>query len=108
MTGIRTFNPAEHGLYRRLRNDDGSINTVAWNRAAECGEHVGTCRHCGSYLLADPTHQNAGITWYGGRCTNLGGCGRDFAAPNGEVLRRSARHSEMPAGWWALRTKKEK
>lgn len=104
MPGPQYFDPTQHGIYRRLRNDNGTINTTAWNRAVEGGEHVGSCRHCGGYLLGDPTHQSGQITWYGGHCTNLQ-CGRDFGAPNGEALRRSGRHSEMPGGWWENRLK---
>jgi hypothetical protein len=99
------FDPTQHGIYRRLLADDG-LHHSAWNRAVELGEHVGTCRWCGGYLLGDPTHQAGQITWLGGHCTNPQ-CGREFATPNGAALRRSSRHDEMPAGWWLLRAKKK-
>ncbi len=99
-----TFDPARHGIYRHFRLDDDTIHGPAWNRAVELGEHVGSCRWCGGYLKADPTHQAGQVTWLGGHCT---GCGRDFAAPNKVFLRRSGRHDEMPAGWFEGRYKKD-
>jgi len=101
----RTFDPFEHGVYRRLRDSAGYLNSIAWNRAVEAGEHVGTCRACGDYLLGEPTYLNAKTTWYTARCTN-GMCGHFIAAPNAQLLRRSSRHSEMPDGFWAQRTQK--
>lgn len=90
----------QHGLFRRLLNDDGTIHTRGWNYAAENHEHVGTCRWCGGYLKPAPTHQAGQITWYTADCV---GCGGTIAAPNGEFLRRSGRHDEMPRGFWENR-----
>ena len=99
------FDPFEHGVYRRFIDSGGYLNTIAWNRAAENGEHVGTCRMCGYYMLAEPTHQAGRMYWYGAYCTNHR-CGRTIASPQAEVLRRSSRHGEMPEGYWAKRTQK--
>ena len=99
---MEQFDPTKHGLYRRFLNDDGDLRSTTWNAAVEGGEHVGTCRRCGFYLLGRPTHQAGPIVWYGAYCTNPG-CGWEMAAPNGEILRRSSRHNEMPSGFWADR-----
>lgn len=99
------FDPFEHGIYRRLRDSAGYLNSVAWNHAVQAGEHVGTCRHCGDYLLGEPTERLEKVTWYTARCTNQA-CARIVAAPNANVLRRSSRHGEMPDGYWAQRTQK--
>lgn len=94
---------AQRGLYPRFLNADGTIVTWAWNRAAELGEHLGTCRDCGGYLKADPTTQSGRINWYSGYCTN---CNKQLAAPNGEYLRRSSRWGQMPQGFWDAREKR--
>lgn len=99
---MEQFDPSKHGLYRRFLKDDGSLNTPSWNRAADGGEHVGTCRECGFYLLGSPTQQDGRITWYSAYCTNPA-CGKETAAPNAEYLRRTSRHSHMPEGYWAQR-----
>lgn len=93
---MEQFDPTKHGIYRRLLADDGELDSRAWNRAAEGGEHVGTCRGCGSYLLARPTHQAGPITWYTAVCAPPG-CGKEIAAPGARYLRRSSRRSQMPA-----------
>lgn len=100
-----TFDATKHGIYRHFRREDGSIHSPAWNRAVEGKEHVGTCRWCGGYLVGEPTTQTGRITWFLGRCTS---CSRELASPNGEVLRRSGRWDEMPAGWFENRHKNKK
>lgn len=102
---MNQFNPHDHGIYRRLLLEDGSIDSIAWNRAAEEGAHVGTCRECGFHTVANPTYQAGSITWYSGYCTNAQGCGKEFAAPNGGALKRTSRRQEMPAGFWDARMK---
>ena len=102
---MNPFDPREHGIYKSFLDQDGTITTTAWNRAVEGGEHVGTCRECGFYMLARPTTQQGRITWYWAYCTNAAGCGKEIGAPNGEALRRSSRHDEMPDGYWAARLK---
>ncbi len=101
----REFDVFAHGIYRSFKSGADAIASTTWNRAAGSGEHVGTCRWCGDYLLAEPTHKTEKITWYSARCTNSA-CLRIIAAPNGAILRRSGRHEEMPSGYWEQRTQK--
>lgn len=106
----KPVDPHSEGLYRRFTVYNGSdggalINTRLWNEAAENGEYVGTCRFCGHDLLPKPTETVGQLLWYTADCVNFQ-CGRSIAAPRGEMLRRSARHSEMPAGFWEKRTGK--
>lgn len=89
------FDASHHRLYRRLLGSDGRIDHRAWVHAAAVGEHVGTCRNCGSYLVADPPVTVRAITWYTAVCVNRP-CGHIVAAPNGEIVRRSSRTSERP------------
>jgi hypothetical protein len=84
----------------------GLLNMRLWNLAVATGEAVGTCRMCSSEMIPLPTHIAGTITWYSAVCT-MKNCERTIASPNGEILRRSGRHSEMPAGWWQGRTGKK-
>ena len=95
------FDGLRYGLWRRFVVSQGTvggalINTRAWNQAAENGEPVGDCRVCGYHLKANPTGAIGHITWYTAECVN---CHHEIAAPNGEILLRSARWSEQPAGF---------
>lgn len=102
-----THNPADrtHGafLFRSMQTPGQTtsggalLNTRAWNRAAEDGYAVGDCRVCGHHIFALPTEVVGRITWYTAECRN---CGHIIASPNGEILIRSGRHSEMPAGFF--------
>lgn len=100
MPDTNQIDPLDHGVFKRLLNDDGTIHTRGWNYAVENRQHVGTCRWCGGYLKPAPTTVAGQITWYSADCISCGGV---IAAPNGEFLRRSARHDEMPKGYWENR-----
>jgi len=114
------FDALDHGLYREFRSYGDHIgggallNTRAWNRQAERGHDplgghrrpVADCRHCGADMFALPTEVAGRITWYSAQCSNPP-CSAIIASPNGEVLRRSSRHSEMPGGFWDGRPKKQ-
>lgn len=103
-----TFDPAQHGLYRRVLAKDGyHIDDAGWKRARAEGAFVGTCRHCGGYLKAQPTppehHRNPdGPSFAEAECVS---CGHQFAAPMGKVLRRSGINSQQPGQWRAGRHK---
>jgi hypothetical protein len=97
------------GLSRGLvGNDSTLVSKVRWNELARMGAVVGTCREpgCGGALHAvapsehDAQGEDGAITWYETRCTN---CGKELAAPNGRILRRSSLQGEMPSGWLAQR-----
>lgn len=110
MTEQKPFNALEHGLFERFlvgKRGDGDLmlNLAAWGRAIGTGEHVGTCRTCGGFCIALRSHEQGKIVWQGGQCLN---CKHEFAMPNGEILRRSSRHSEMPQGYWERRTRAQK
>jgi hypothetical protein len=103
---MRTFDALEHGVYRALIDPSGlAINTAAWSRAHGSGEFVGTCRVCGGNLLALPTRTNGNTNWYSAQCVEAD-CRHEITMPNGAILRLSARHDEMPAGFWAKKTGK--
>jgi hypothetical protein len=95
----RPFDPFEHHIWPRYIADGGLyLNTLAWNRARADRSYVGTCRMCGGYLIPEPSDAypespDTAIVWYGAVCR---ACGREFVAPDGKVLQRSARHSQMP------------
>lgn len=100
------FDPAQHGLWQRFVDGD-QVAHGAWLRA--CAEHtfVGTCRVCGDYLTPAYPEQLDGRTDYEARCRSER-CGHTVVAPGGRLLRRSSRHSQMPAGWWDHRFKTAK
>lgn len=89
----------KHGLSHRLVDNQDFIHSGEWNRLAERGGVVGTCRRpkCAGPMKALPTHQAGKLTWFGAECLN---CGADIASPDGKVLQRSARRDEMPSGFW--------
>lgn len=94
------FNPEDHHLWPRFVDDAGlHINTLAWNRARAERSFVGTCRHCGGYLLPEPTDafppspDDPCTVWLSAVCVT---CDHEFVSPDGKVLQRSARHSRMP------------
>jgi hypothetical protein len=112
-TSQRPFSALDHGLYQHFRVYGVSIeggallNSRAWNAAVEASwdpdstfQPVGSCRRCGHDMRPLPTEQVGTITWYTAECVFCGGI---IASPNGEILRRSSRHSEMPAGFVAGR-----
>lgn len=88
--GRPPFNPADHGLWARYVDGDGSVNHAAWLRARATREHVGTCRECGNPLRPEaPYDAGGGRTAYEATCVS---CARPVLAPAGKV-RRSARKS---------------
>lgn len=97
------FNVFDHHIWARYIDDAGLyLNVGAWNRARADRSYVGTCRNfpnCGGYLIPEPTDayppspDEVCATWYGAVCK---ACGQEFVAPDGKVLKRSARHSQMP------------
>lgn len=104
MSRTPTFDPLQHGIARSMLDNSGMwLNTAAWQRAAGGGQFVGTCRVCGDHMVADTTREEGKTTWYTARCIGAG-CHHEVVMPNGRVLRRSARHDEMPQGFWAKRT----
>lgn len=92
----------KRGISTRLVDNQDFIHSVEWNRLAERGAIVGTCRrpNCGGLMKGLPTHEEGKIIWYGTECLN---CGAQMAAPNGRVLIRSSRRTEMPSGVWDRR-----
>lgn len=95
------------GLSHRLVDNSGVIVRSAWWRAADGKELIGNCRQpaakgkiCPGYLVASFPEQVNGVWWYEATCL---ACGRDVVAPNGKVLPRSSRRSEMPEGGWERR-----
>lgn len=92
-------------------NDDTLVPKRRWSELAAMGAVVGQCRVCNGNLKAIPPseHDTQGedgqITWYETRCDN---CGRETAAPNGRILRRSSLHSEMPSGWLERRQQRDR
>lgn len=96
--------PDRGGLAHRLVDRSGMyLNPAAWQRAHEGREIVGACRNsgCEGKLHTVPTHRAGSITWYGAKCDT---CEGETASPNGRILARSARHHEMPDGWWERRS----
>lgn len=107
-SGTSKFDPTRFGIYQSFRVYGDSVgggallNTRAWNRAVESGEPVGDCRVCGWHIVGCPTEIVGTVTWYTAVCTNPP-CRHEVASPNGEILRKSSRHSEMPSGFWTGR-----
>lgn len=95
------------GLSHRLVDNTGTVVRSAWWRAAEGKELVGNCRQpaaggkiCPGHLVALHAEEHSGIWWFEATCL---ACGREVVAPNGKVLPRSSRRSEMPEGGWERR-----
>ena len=107
MTDNREQPHLHAGLSGRLVDSMGVIVRGAWWRAADGKELVGTCRQpaganvCPGHLVAEYPEEVNGIWWYTATCLK---CGYDVIAPNGKVLPRSSRRSEMPEGGWERRT----
>lgn len=99
---VSKFDPLRCGLFRSMTvygeaiGGGAIINSRAWNQARADGRPIGDCRVCGYPVVALPTENAAHITWYTAQCTS---CRHEIASPNGEMLRRSGRHSEQPAGF---------
>lgn len=93
-----TFNPAVHGLWKRFV-DNYQIRDPEWLRACESGEFVGTCRHCGDYLVPRRP-MRVGSRWdYEAECRStlqesrvdgqrvVTGCGATVCAPGGRLFK---------------------
>lgn len=78
------------GLWARYLTD-GTINHAAWLRARSTGEFVGTCRHCGAYLVPAAPEDRGGRTDYSADCRS---CPYTMTAPGGRVARGTTRRSE--------------
>lgn len=91
-TSGRTFNPMDHGLWKRFITD-GEINHGAWLRARAEGQWVGTCRRCGDYLVPQSPQEHGNRTDYEADCRNEK-CGFVMMAPGGRVAGGSTRKSE--------------
>lgn len=87
--------------------DETLVPKMRWNELAGIAAIVGSCRECALHgrhgdlvALAPSAHDHMGedgeVTWYEARCR---ACGKEVAAPNGRVMRRSSRHTETPRGW---------
>lgn len=97
------FNVFDHHIWPQFIADGGLyLDTLKWNRARADRSYVGTCRNypnCGGYLVPEPTAaypaspDDVCATWLGAVCNS---CEHEFVAPDGKVLQRSARHSQMP------------
>lgn len=101
---IQPLVPALGGIAHRLIDASTIyLNPLAWQRAHEAREIVGTCRRtgCVGKLRTLPTHQAGPITWYGAVCDT---CGGEISSPSARILSRSGRHHQMPEGWWDRRT----
>lgn len=104
-----TFNPAIHGLWKRFV-ENGTIRHGEWLRACAAGEFVGTCRHCGDYLI--PAHPlQVGQRWdYEAQCRSkatssivdgarhVSGCGHVMAAPGGRLKKPKRQRSTRTGG----------
>jgi hypothetical protein len=79
--------------------DKGQIRDGEWLRACEAGEFVGTCRHCGDYLIPRRPLR-VGSRWdYEAECRStvresrvdgrrvVTGCGQTIAAPGGRTAK---------------------
>lgn len=101
------FDPLRFGLFRSMTvygeaaGGGALLNSRAWNHAAEQHQPVGDCRICGYPVVGLPTQTVGRVIWYTAECTN---CRHEIASPNGEILRRSMMHGEMPQGFWEGRT----
>ena len=101
-------NPLSCGLYRTIAPIDDQVDHGRWMRACAEGGFVGQCRLCGGYLRPLRPHEVTGHrTDYEAQCINSA-CEHSVLAPGGRTQRRSAQHSEAPAGWWDHRTQRLK
>lgn len=108
------FDPASQGIYHHLLvTADGicHIHFTNWSIAIAEGQAVGTCTRCGGLLTGRAGRKYGRVTWYEAVCVliededgeRVTGCGHEYALPNGQVLKFSSRHDQMPAGWWEKR-----
>lgn len=94
-----TFDPTIHGLWKRFV-DNHQIREGEWLRACEAGEFVGTCRHCGDYLIPRRPLKVAPTRWdYEAECRSrvaeskvdgirvVTGCGATLCAPGGRLVK---------------------
>jgi hypothetical protein len=90
--------------------DDTLVSKGRWNQLAGMQAVVGQCRACGGDMeaLAPSEHDAQGeaeqITWYEARCR---ACGKEVAAPNGRIFRRSSAHLETPRAWLETRASRD-
>jgi hypothetical protein len=102
----------EGGLSRGVvGSDDTLVTKMRWSELAKINAVVGTCRECQGALHAlvagehDAQGEDGQITWYDAKCQR---CGKEYAAPNGRVLRRSSLNNEMPSGWLDQRRQRDR
>jgi len=89
------FDPRRHRLYRRFVDGAGQIEHGQWLRAIAEGQHVGTCRRCGDYLIPQPhVDVTSTRTDYQADCRDRDGCGFVCAMPGGRYLAGSTRENE--------------
>lgn len=95
--------PPSRGISQALVGaDDTLVSKVRWNELAGIHAIVGTCPGCGGGLKAMPSDrydhggEDGHVTWYEAACVQ---CGKEVAAPNGRVFRRSSLNGETPRGW---------
>lgn len=91
-TPAPTFNPMDHGLWKRFI-EDGQINHGQWLRARAEGQWVGTCRRCGDYLTPEAPDEHGQRTDYQASCRS-DKCGYVMSAPGGRIALGSTRKSE--------------
>lgn len=103
--------PPAGGIHPSLVGaDDTLVTKMRWNQLAETRAIVGRCRDCGGDLRAieatehDSQGEEGEVTWYETRCRV---CGRERAAPNGRIMRRSSAHRETPRGWLDARERRD-
>jgi hypothetical protein len=90
--------------------DDTLVSRMRWNQLAATRAIIGRCRACGGDVQAiEPTEHDAQgetgqVTWYEMKCRV---CGRESAAPNGRIMRRSGAHRETPRGWLEARESRD-
>lgn len=85
-----------NGIPRRLLDGEGNVIPHVWNAVVASGNPIGTCRHCGHDLVAEPARRiSATRTDYEAVCTlpdrtkdsGLVGCGYSVVFPNGRTGR---------------------
>lgn len=88
------FDPLRHGLYQRFVDGSGHVDHGKWLRAIAEGAHVGTCRRCGDYLIAQrPQQISQTRTDYEAQCRN-DACRWVCSAPGGRYFARTSRLHE--------------
>jgi hypothetical protein len=91
-------------------SDDLLVAKPRWNQLAGTRAVVGQCRDCGGDLQAieateyDSMGEAGQVTWYETRCRV---CGKERAAPNGRIMRRSSAHRETPRAWLDTRERRD-